>query len=233
MSAAVPATLFVSAKSKSSSREDGVERHLATLGPGTLFGEAALLTEAPRNATVRAVEPSTLLSLDRPTLLHSLAAEQQVARKLSEMLRMRSRPRQVSPSRSIRRQLPDGDLVYLLKNPQLGTYFRLSSRGWFIWRQLNGKNGLRELAMAYFLEFKTFDPVTITQTLGGLAAAAFLQDAHLGSSAAVSLIRAARWQRVLLAPRSVLEAKWTLRNVDLWFKRLYKGGIKYLYSPPA
>ena len=31
------------------------KRSLATLGPGSLFGEAALLTDAPRNATVRAL----------------------------------------------------------------------------------------------------------------------------------------------------------------------------------
>lgn len=48
-------------------REDGgEERSLATLGPGSLFGEAALLTDAPRNATVRALEPCELLALKRP-----------------------------------------------------------------------------------------------------------------------------------------------------------------------
>ena len=34
------------------------------LGPGTFFGEAALLTGAPRNATVVAARPCTLLTLD-------------------------------------------------------------------------------------------------------------------------------------------------------------------------
>ncbi len=47
-------------------QQDGTaERSLATLGPGTLFGEAALLTEAPRNATVRALEPCELLVVHR------------------------------------------------------------------------------------------------------------------------------------------------------------------------
>ena len=43
------------------------ERNLATLGPGSVFGEAALLTESPRNATVRALEPCELLALGGPT----------------------------------------------------------------------------------------------------------------------------------------------------------------------
>src|SRR4051794_9449883 len=36
----------------------------AYLGPGQFFGEVALLTGAPRNATVVAAQPCTLLSLD-------------------------------------------------------------------------------------------------------------------------------------------------------------------------
>jgi putative ABC transport system ATP-binding protein len=38
---------------------------VARLGEGEFFGEAALLTGAPRNATVRALEPSTLFSLHK------------------------------------------------------------------------------------------------------------------------------------------------------------------------
>ena len=54
-----------------SSRErGGGERSLATVGPTSLLGEAALLTDEPRNATVRTLEPCDLLEAigeDRPT----------------------------------------------------------------------------------------------------------------------------------------------------------------------
>ena len=36
---------------------DGREQKIATLGPGDVFGEMALLDEFPRSATARAVEP--------------------------------------------------------------------------------------------------------------------------------------------------------------------------------
>jgi CRP-like cAMP-binding protein len=41
------------------------ERRLAVLGPGESFGETALLDDRPRNATVRAMTPATLYSMDR------------------------------------------------------------------------------------------------------------------------------------------------------------------------
>lgn len=46
---------------------DGSEQFLATLGPGESFGEAALLLNTPRTATVRARTALRVLSLDRAT----------------------------------------------------------------------------------------------------------------------------------------------------------------------
>ena len=45
--------------------DDGVETKLAEKGPGESFGEAALMTNAPRNATVRCLTPVDLLSFRR------------------------------------------------------------------------------------------------------------------------------------------------------------------------
>jgi CRP-like cAMP-binding protein len=55
-----------------SREEAGGSRHLATLGPGQVFGEMALLNRAPRSATVRAltaVETYTLSETDFGELL--------------------------------------------------------------------------------------------------------------------------------------------------------------------
>ena len=46
---------------------DGKQVKLATLGPGDVFGEMALLDEFPRSATVRAVEPTT--AIDRKSVV--------------------------------------------------------------------------------------------------------------------------------------------------------------------
>ncbi|HEX5100488.1 MAG TPA: serine/threonine-protein kinase [Polyangiaceae bacterium] len=54
---------------------DGREEKLTTMGPGDVFGEMALLLDAPRAASVRAVDDVTLLVLDRATLTEGLGVE--------------------------------------------------------------------------------------------------------------------------------------------------------------
>ncbi|HSU42309.1 MAG TPA: serine/threonine-protein kinase [Polyangiaceae bacterium] len=48
---------------------------LETMGPGDVFGEMALLLDEPRYASVEAMEPVTLLVVDRATLTEGLGVE--------------------------------------------------------------------------------------------------------------------------------------------------------------
>ncbi len=54
------------------------------LGPGEFFGEIALLTGEPRNATVVAVQPCTLLTLDIVDFRQLLGRQPDLARVVSE-----------------------------------------------------------------------------------------------------------------------------------------------------
>lgn len=53
-------------------QEDGVQRVFAKLSKGQYFGEMALISEAPRNATVRAVTPTRLAVLGKQNFLTML-----------------------------------------------------------------------------------------------------------------------------------------------------------------
>jgi len=53
-------------------QEDGAQRVFAKLSKGQYFGEMALITEAPRNATVRAVTPTRLAVLGKQNFLAML-----------------------------------------------------------------------------------------------------------------------------------------------------------------
>ena len=53
--------------------DDGQERTLATLGRGQFFGEMAILRDTPRMATVRALTPTTLFSMERDAFQNLVA----------------------------------------------------------------------------------------------------------------------------------------------------------------
>jgi cAMP-dependent protein kinase regulator len=65
------------------------EVSLAALGPGAIFGEMALVSDAPRAASVRAVEPSLALVISRPVLEQLAAHEPALGQQLSRFCRRR------------------------------------------------------------------------------------------------------------------------------------------------
>src|SRR5438445_7695954 len=69
----------------------GKETKIATLGPGDVFGEMALLDEFPRSATVRALEPTTALGIQRWHFRGILESHPQIALALLPMLTRRIR----------------------------------------------------------------------------------------------------------------------------------------------
>ena len=68
---------------------DGNEHRVSTLGPGSHFGEYALLCDEPRSATVRTLCRSRLFEIDREALTPILRANPKLAQQLSEILERR------------------------------------------------------------------------------------------------------------------------------------------------
>jgi CRP/FNR family cyclic AMP-dependent transcriptional regulator len=62
------------------------ERELRTMGPGESFGELALLDDQPRSATVSAVEPTTVLVLDKASFLAELRTYPEIGLSLIPVL---------------------------------------------------------------------------------------------------------------------------------------------------
>jgi CRP-like cAMP-binding protein len=71
--------------------KNGKEVKLATLGPGDVFGEMALLDEFPRSASARAVEPTTALGIQRWHFRGILESHPQIALALLPILTRRIR----------------------------------------------------------------------------------------------------------------------------------------------
>jgi CRP-like cAMP-binding protein len=58
---------------------------VGTLGPGDHFGEVALLRDVPRTATVRAVEASRVLRLDKERFVAAIASDLSLSARLEEV----------------------------------------------------------------------------------------------------------------------------------------------------
>lgn len=75
----------------SSSGADGKDMVFGLSDPGDVIGEIALLDKEPRSATVEALQPTELLTLDRRDFLEFLERHPRVAIRLAEILAERLR----------------------------------------------------------------------------------------------------------------------------------------------
>ena len=210
--------------------EGGEGRELATLEAGSLFGEAALLTDAPRNATVRALEPCELLALRRTDLLEIIGEDRHAGDRMLELLRLRDRPRQKPGVEAHHRTTSTGETITTLKDTQRGAYYRLSPRSFFLWERLDGNHTLRDLTLEYVLEFGSFAPQAVTDTVGGLAQAGFAEVARPADAVLEKVAHTTGWQRATAVARHLMEWQGSVRGVDRPLSSLYRGGVRLLYS---
>jgi CRP-like cAMP-binding protein len=181
------------------------ERKLATRGPGSLFGEAALLTDEPRNATVRALEPCTLLALRRADLLEVLAEDRQTAERMLELVRMRDRPHRVSGMEAHHRATLTGETITILKDPRRGAYHRLSPAGWFVWQRFDGEHTLQDLTSEYLAKYEVPSSHAVVEAVAGLVEAGFVEGVKPSAQALKDIDRLTWWQRARAAIRRILE----------------------------
>jgi CRP-like cAMP-binding protein len=87
----VGAFIIRSGKVEIIQEREGKEQKLATLGPGDVVGEMALLDEFPRSASVRAIEPTTALGIQRWHFKGILESHPQLALALLPILTRRIR----------------------------------------------------------------------------------------------------------------------------------------------
>jgi uncharacterized protein YhbP (UPF0306 family) len=65
------------------------QRQVASLGPGQLFGEAAIMRDQPRSSTVRAISDVKLLALERDAFRELIAQSLEIAPDFDEVIRGR------------------------------------------------------------------------------------------------------------------------------------------------
>lgn len=199
---------------------DGSEKHLAILKPPTLFGEATLITNSPRNATARAAEDSELLELKYEYLSELLESEKNVANMFMTLMVDRSRP-ESNPHVVVHdRTTADDQHVVILKNPDNGNYFKLSKEGWFVWQNLNGKQTMQEITLKLADEFNIFAPDIVAGLVSKLAKSGFIINLDLKEEDQIE--NKAKWARAVWRVRCILEKRVAIGDADKWLSTLYK-----------
>ena len=186
-------------------RVQGDERNVAVLDPGSLLGEAALLTDEPRNATVRALEPCTLLALRQAVLLETMGEDLRTGQRVLELVRMHDRPCRVSGMEAHHRTTLLGEDITTLRDPRRDAYYRLSPIGWFLWQRLDGQHAVQDLTSEYAAAHGALPPHTVVETVAGLVEAGFAKGAKPGPGLLTGTDRQPPWQRALATIRRIME----------------------------
>ena len=208
--------------------QEGSVREVATLGPGDVFGETALLTTCARTATVTATEHTELLELHRSCLSELLATQKSAGAGFVRLMRLRERPRQRPGIEAVEQDGLAGEKITILKDPVRLHYFRLSQRGRFVWDRLDGRASVRELTLEYLHEFREFAPQAVTDVIGALARAGFVELGKvvvpIDGSPREGL--ASSWATA----RRLVDWRIEIKGVDGFFGALYERVGPVLYS---
>lgn len=178
-------------------REGSSERCVARLFAGDVFGEAALLTEAPRDASARAVLPTRLLALRRDDLLRALRTEERFGRQIVELMRQRERPLRKDGVKVHPRPTPEGGTLWVLEDTsRFGAYHQLSPFGLFVWRLLDGRHNVEEIAAEHRRQQGPVEPKAVATVMAELIEGGFAQAKTLRPDVAEALTPRSLWGRL-------------------------------------
>ncbi len=76
---------------EATSEAGGKEVRLRTMGPNEFFGEMALFEKVARTATIRAIEPTHLLTIDKRNLLEGIHEDPSLAFRILQTMSHRIR----------------------------------------------------------------------------------------------------------------------------------------------
>lgn len=209
---------------------DQTESRVAVLKSPLIFGEAALLTDLPRNASARAINDCNLLVLSRDALLEVVKTETNTAKSLLTLLKSRSRPMRLPYIECHQYENKKKEMITTLKDSKNVNYYRLTEEGLFIWELLDGKHTIRDISLAFYNEYDVFDPGMVSTFVMDLHESGFVEtDLHEEETKQQQSL----WRSAVLAMRNILEASYNFGNADDWITKTYQHGVYLLFTIPA
>ncbi|MGD8475407.1 MAG: M50 family metallopeptidase, partial [Anaerolineae bacterium] len=123
---------------------------------------------------------------------------------------------------------------YILKSPSAKTYYRLSARDHFLWERMDGSQSVKDLVVAYFMQYGAFAFGRVAQLVSALKAGRFLTDKP------VSVYRRAQEQvesrrlsyQLMRAANAIMQHQFAIGGLDRLMGRLYRWGGFLLFTGP-
>ncbi len=128
-----------------------------------------------------------------------------------------------------------GDPVYVLKSPLRPSYLKLDARDYTLFEQMDGEHTVRDLAVAYFVQFQAFPFDRLVHLLEQLKANGLLEEKACDVFGQVTTQVAARrlaYRLQHLADQAT-QMELSLKGGDRWFDALYRRIGHLLFTPLA
>ncbi len=124
---------------------------------------------------------------------------------------------------------------YVLKNPEEKTYYRLSDRDYFLWQRMDGTRTVKELVVAYFLEYGSFAFARVATLVAGLKANLFLteQPVRVYRQVQARLDHRRLLHRANKMWQAFLQLEFAYSGLDRIVGALYRWGGRLLFTRPA
>lgn len=211
---------------------NSTERVVATLHAPMIVGETSLLIDSPRNASILASTDCKLLAIEKADF-QAVVKNEQVSQEASLLLISRSKPKRLSAVTAYHRQTPDGEKITLLKNPDKGSYYRLSRVGWYIWQLLDGKHTIQEITDEIFDNFFIFSPELVNELILGLIEGDFLEIPMGKFQTKLTETKLTWWQKGLKRLAKFMDFQYSFKNTDLFVTKHYRRWGHWFYNLPV
>jgi putative peptide zinc metalloprotease protein len=122
----------------------------------------------------------------------------------------------------------------ILKNPEAKTYYRIGDRDYFLWQKMDGSRTVKDLVVAYFLEYKAFAFSRVAALVLALRQNQLLVDQPVNVYGQMGLQLARRRPQTRLVGlwATFTGKQFAVGGLDRWFSRIYRYGGWLLYTWP-
>ena len=124
---------------------------------------------------------------------------------------------------------------YIIKNPDAGTYLKLSDRDFYIWSLMDGSRSVKDLVIEYFTKYNSFAFARIGSLVNQLKDNYFLTDQPFNTFGNLEkeLDKGTFRSRSDRLWQSFLNKDFSLHNIDRFISIIYKTFGWILFTAPV